>query len=127
MIAYRAPVQRAPLYNLAIGGSFSAVEHGSCCAASKPCSSNELHDTPDSGCAFTFRLNQVQVAIAHRPARRMAARCLMGWHDLKPVVRPWRPGPPPPGCRGLIRVRPTLRTCFHMDNVCRQCGERRGQ
>lgn len=63
----------------------------------------------------------------HRHVRRKTARCLMGWHDLKPVVRPWRPGPLPPGCRGLIRVRPTLRACFHMGNVCRKCGERRGQ
>lgn len=47
MNAHRPPVQRAPLYNLAIGGSISAVEHGSCCAAFELRSSNEPHDTPD--------------------------------------------------------------------------------
>lgn len=47
MNAHRPPVQRAPLYNLAIGGSFSAVEHGSCSAASELRSSNEPLDTPD--------------------------------------------------------------------------------
>lgn len=47
MNPHRHPVQRAPLYNLAIGGSFSAVEHGSCCAAFELRSSNEPLDTPD--------------------------------------------------------------------------------
>lgn len=53
---------------------------------------------------------------------RITWACSLGIHSLKPIVRAWRPGPLPDGCRGLIRVRPGARVCFHMGDRCRKCG-----
>lgn len=55
---------------------------------------------------------------------RIAWTCALGWHPRKPIVRPWRPGPMPNGCRGLIRVNPATRVCFHMGEQCQLCGKR---
>ena len=55
---------------------------------------------------------------------RIPWTCALGWHPRKPIVRSWRPGRLPDGCRGLIRVNPAARVCFHMGEQCRQCGKR---
>lgn len=56
--------------------------------------------------------------------RKQGWKCRLGWHPKKPIVRAWRPGPPPANSRGLVRFRPAARVWFHMGDQCRACGKR---